>query len=264
MTGTPRLWRDGHREAAQELIDWLLATKLPNGWPVGPDFDVPLIEFAESATPKLSRTEAWRLLDLLSKAGEKSLDDFERLWNAGQGAENAEREWQFWLPLGLSLPHAETALAFTLLGTRFAVEPSSAVLSSLADDLKKQPEFRYYERDHAMPTMFVTFAARGEGWRGAWQVAGGAWDAFRGLAEFAFGRGQLRLLGEGPRARILHPSWLLARAPGEVIQCGQFSFDYEPERLPTGDFRVTQAKVDHFQKLAEPLKEDPPKGSTLS
>jgi len=81
-----RLWSDKRRAEAQQLIDWLLAAKQPGGWPVGQDFDVPLIELAESASPRLSRTEMWRLLDVLSKSDEKSVDALERLWSADRGA----------------------------------------------------------------------------------------------------------------------------------------------------------------------------------
>src|SRR2546430_11866094 len=95
-----RLWSDNGRAEAQRLLDWLLAAKLPGGWPVGQDFDVPLIELAESASPRLSRTEMWRLVDALSKSGEKSIHALERLRSAGRDAPPIQaREWRFWLPL---------------------------------------------------------------------------------------------------------------------------------------------------------------------
>src|SRR5258708_5393331 len=118
-----RLWSDRHRAEAQRLLDWLLAAKLPTGWPVGQHFDVPLIELAESASPRLEKAEVWRLLDALTKSAEKSIDALERLWSADHDAPSIPAcEWRFWLPLELApQPPVQLPLSFTMLGTAFTL-----------------------------------------------------------------------------------------------------------------------------------------------
>src|SRR5947208_9201019 len=132
-----RLWNDNRRAEAQRLIDWLLAAKQPGGWPVGQDVDVTLIELAESASPRLSRTEMWRLVDALSKNGEKSVDDLERRWSAGRGAPPVQaREWHFWLPLEIAPRESvQLPLSITMLATAFTLESGHSVRSQLAADL---------------------------------------------------------------------------------------------------------------------------------
>jgi hypothetical protein len=274
MAETPRLWSNGNRQQAQKIMQWLLAARVPAtpeqaaGWPVDLGFDVALIELAESASPKLSKDEAWRLLDELSKTGGTSLDDFERLWSAGRGVTKASaRKWRFWLPLQVAPgPGVRMPLAVSIFGTRFTLNTATPILNSLSKQLKKELRYRYHVSGHPdqhNPTTLVSFVAKGEEWRNAWDAGSAAWDTFRGLAEFAFGRGQLRIMGEGPRARFLHPGWLLARAVGQPLQFGEFVLDYQPRPRLGGDFTMTDEKVQRFRKLAAALRKESPKGSTL-
>src|SRR2546426_413563 len=135
-----RLWNDDRRAEAQRLLDWLLAAKLPGGWPVGQDFDVPLIELAESASPRLSRTEMWRLVDALAKNGEKSIDALEQLWVVRRAGPPVQtREWYFWLPLEIAPRQpVQLPLSATMLGTVFTLESGDSVRSQLAPELGKQ------------------------------------------------------------------------------------------------------------------------------
>ena len=260
-----RLWNDSRRAEAQRLIDWLLAAKQPGGWPVGQDFDVPLIELAESASPRLSRTEMWRVLDALSKSGEKSVDALERLWSADRGARPIRaREWRFWLPLELApQPPVQLPLSFTMLGTAFTLDSGNSVRSQLAADLGKLHEYHNrHDRTLFMPT-FVSFAGHGEHWSEAWKGAEPAWDAYRGLAAFMFGRGKFRVVGGGPRSEVLHPAWMLARSDGIPLQFVPFELDYDPSRRLGSDVGISQEMMNSFQEYAVPLAGQPPRDSTL-
>ena len=260
-----RLWSDKRRAEAQRLIDWLLAAKQPGGWPVGQDFDVPLIELAESALPRLSRTEMWPLLDALSKSEAKSIDALERLWSADRGAPPVRaREWRFWLPLELApQPPVQLPLSFTMLGTAFMLESGNGVRSQLAADLGKLHEYQNrHDRTPFTPT-FVSFSGRGEHWSEAWRGAEPAWDAYRGLAAFIFGRGKFRVVGGGPRSEVLHPAWMLARTEGVPLQFVLFDLDYDPSRRLGCDVRISHEMMNSFQEFAVLIAEQPPRGSTL-
>src|SRR6266511_3127031 len=257
-----RLWSASRRAEAQRLIDFLLAAKVPGGWPAGQDFDVPLLALAETTLPKLSRTEMWRLLDRLSKSGEASVDALEVLWIAGRRAPPVQTpEWRVWLPLELA-PHPpeQLPLAITMLGTGFALERGESVRSQLAEDLGKLHDYK--DRSHFTPT-FVTFRSRGAHWTDAWKVAEPAWDAFRGLGAFVFGRGKFRIMGEGPRSAVLHPAWMLTRTEGKSLQFVPFDLDYDPSRRMGGDVAITQEMMQSFQEEAVPLSGQPSRGSTL-
>src|SRR6266516_1481209 len=260
-----RVWNGDRRAEAQRLIDWLLAAKLADGWPVGQDFDVPLIELAESASPRLSRDEMWRLLDALSKSGETSVDALERLCSARRGALPIQaREWRFWLPLELApRPPVQLPVSVTMLGTAFALESGDSVRSQLAAELGKLRE--YYNRHDRTPLTptFVSFTGRGEHWSEAWKGAEPAWDAYRGLAAFIFGRGKYRIVGGGPRSDVLHPAWMLARTEGVPLQFVPFTLDYDPSRRLGGDVGISQDMMNSFQEYAVPLAGRPPRGSTL-
>lgn len=260
------LWGEDQRAEAQQLLDWLLAAKLPGGWPVGQDFDVPLIELAESASPRLSRTEMWRLVDAVSKNGDKSVDALEQLWIAGRSTPPVQaREWQFWLPLEIA-PRApvQLPLSITMLGTAFTLESGNSVRSQLAADLGKLHDYHNrHDRTPFTPT-FVSFASRSDHWREAWKSAEPAWDAYRGLAAFVFGRGKYRILGGGPRSEVLHPAWMLTRSEGTPLEFIPFEADFDPSRRRGRDVAISPEMMAGFQEYAVALAAQPPGGSTLA
>jgi hypothetical protein len=150
-----------------------------------------------------------------------------------------------------------------MLGTAFTLESGDIVRSALAADLGKLHE--YYNRHDRTPftPTFVTFTSRGERWSDAWKGAEPAWDAFRGLAAFIFGRGKFRIVGGGPRSEVLHPAWMLARAADIPLQFEYFTLDYDPSRRMGGDVAISQEMMSSFQKYAGLLAGPPPRGSTL-
>src|SRR5260370_31157303 len=123
----------------------------------------------------------------------------ERLWSADRGAPPIRaREWRFWLPLEIApQPPVQLPLSITMLGTAFTLEGGNSVRSQLAADLGKLHD--YYDRRDRTPFVpsFVNFAGRGEHWSEAWKGAEPAWDAYRGLEGFRFGRRKFRLVGRG-------------------------------------------------------------------
>jgi hypothetical protein len=262
-----RLWSDGRRAEAQRLIDFLLTQKVPGGWPAGQDFDVPLMALAESTRRKLSRTEIWRLLDALAKSeGEKSVDALEALWSTAHRAPPVETpEWRFWLPLELApYPPEQLPLSITMLGLAFMIESGESVRSQLAEGLGKLHEYHNRkDRSRFTPT-FVRFTSHGAHWADAWKSAEPAWDAFRGLAAFVFGRGKYRIMGAGPRSVVLHPEWVLSRTDGKPLHFIAFNLDYDPSRRMGGEVAITQKKMRSFQEFAVPLANKPERGSTLS
>jgi hypothetical protein len=154
-------------------------------------------------------------------------------------------------------------LAIPMLGVLFTLEAGETVRSQLGDELGKLLKYQHrHDRTPVTPT-FVTFTARGAHWTDAWRAAEPAWDAYRGLAAFALGRGTFRIIGGGPRSAFLHPAWFLTRSEGVPLEFVEFALDYEPGRRLGGDRAIEQEKVQRFQALAVPLADEPPRGSTL-
>jgi len=150
-----------------------------------------------------------------------------------------------------------------MLGTAFTLDSGNSVRSQLAADLGKLHEYHNrHDRTLFMPT-FVSFAGHGEHWSEAWKGAEPAWDAYRGLAAFIFGRGKFRVVGGGPRSEVLHPAWMLARTEGLALQFVLFDLDYDPSRRLGGDVGISQEMMNSFQEHAAPLAGRPPRGSTL-
>jgi hypothetical protein len=264
-----QLWPDKRRAEAQRLVNWLLAQKVPGGWPVGQDFDVALIELAESSTQPLSRTAIWRLVDALSKTDDqtgKTIEELERLWSAGRNAPPVQAlEWRFWLPLELDPREPiQLPVVVTMLDTTFTLAAGTDVRSQLAEELGKLPEYRGLENRSVRAPTFITFTGRGDHWLSAWRTAEPAWDAYRGLAAFTFGRGQYRLFGHGPRSVVLHPEWMLSRADSVPLQFHPFAVDYDPNRRMSGEVAISPEKMQRFTERAVPFAAQPPENSTLA
>jgi len=264
-----RLWPDKRRAEAQRLLDWLLAQKVPGGWPPGQDFDVALIELAESSTQRLSRTDIWRLVDALSKTDDqtgKTIEELEQLWSASRNAPPVKApEWRFWLPLELDpREHIQLPVVLTMLDTTFTLASGSEIRSKLGGELGKLPEYRALDNRSVWAPTFLTFTGSGDHWLSAWRTAEPAWDAYRGLAAFTFGRGQYRLFGQGPRSVVLHPEWMLSRADSVPLQFHPFAVDYDPNRRMTGDVAISPEKMQRFTERAASFAAQPAKNSTLA
>lgn len=269
-----QIWKDGKRENAQKLINWLLSRRGTEGWKVDSYNTIAFAELVYSANQAIALTEStvMQILNKMLSTGKNSIDDFESLF-ADQKKQNAiiqnknTQPWQIYIPLHLHFTaNTRRPIRMRLLGTHFEIISKKGCQKEIGkpfETILKPVQFLTKIQVGQVPENFIKFVVYGGTIHEAVNQIETVFDTLRGLMEVTFGLGSWRIISTRPKPRrkIPHPTWIIYQHSDN----GPLATTLNTDDIETpASFEITKEGMNAVKQNAKLLSHMPPRNSTLS
>jgi hypothetical protein len=226
---------------------------------------------ASSGRGALNHAIAMKVLAIMSRRDERSVDDFEARfeeWRRSRSTPSSPgtAPWTFFVPFRIKLASdLKKSPTITVLGKKFRFITRVSALRQLGKQTFEQPSDSIWAARVSpdnIPDAFVTIEGRGDSHHAAWKAVEPAFETLRGLLEFSFGFGGWRIsTDQRARRKVPAPEWLIARQKGIAVEgIGFATEDQECRKL----FELTATHLAILKRRAKLIRQQPEPQTSVS
>lgn len=259
------------RQAAQELIDWLLDhySISEDGRVTSPgkvSITLAERELAAIAGQDVSSTEVKRAIGRAKIDGSPEVDCFAaKLDEVLRGnSDSPWKEWMFLLPLHNQRIENHKRIELRIYGQYFSIIGQEQAEEILDHDLHQKALRRLLKRGRfheKAPKYYLAAKRYGDCWRSAWNQLESSFYTLMGYLEFSFSAGRHQIIGVNIRAQIPHPDWMIRRS--DTGDIGSAFFITHKNRK-SGIHKLESKNLEYLQYRSKFLREVPKSSETTS
>lgn len=258
------------RPDAQKLINFLLSERGSDGWNMTRKLVIAERELTAicSKTAKVE-VDVLGALTAMYEKGRQDVEEFESLLQepkySGKEKNASPPQWTFFLPMMMELADdLPKPTCIQIFDRKFDFEPLSSVEQKIGIDPLEGKEVSKIVGSMKQVKIAETYLVAnsvGDTWQAAWESLALAFYTLRGVLEFQISVGRWGYSFTRPRARIPHPTWLIAMGPDSPLKGTTFIVD-EYEAIPA--IKLNNELLEILVKKSSFLANMPPQPSTLS